>query len=169
MKNLLLTSILLLSFLFSFSQSEKKYTVTEIEKDYNKFLVLKYNDKIIPIEIIYNTENYLYFLNKNATFYLKEKLKIYKIEKSKIVFVNLKIPIDKVDNYDNNDALLKFSSQSQLALILQILAPSLLFLKSDVGIYGALGVSLLATIIHIDAFRHLKTFAKIDKAIEYPY
>lgn len=157
MKNLLLTSILLLSFFFSFSQSEKKYTISEISDDFNYTYNLNYNDINVRVNAIFEYNNYFYFNINNI---------LYKIEMSKI---NIKLKIDELKNYSNGEALVKFSRQSQLALILQILAPSLLFLKSDVGIYGTLGVSLLATIIHIDAFRHLKTFAKIDKAIEYPY
>lgn len=157
MKNLLLTSILLLSFFFSFSQSVKKYTISEISDDFNYTYNLNYNDINVRVNAIFEYNNYFYFNINNI---------LYKIEMSKI---NIKLKIDELKNYSNGEALVKFSRQSQLALILQILAPSLLFLKSDVGIYGTLGISLVATIIHIDAFRHLKTFAKIDKAIEYPY
>jgi hypothetical protein len=160
MKNLLLTSILLLSFLFSYSQSDKKYTVNNCD-GYDNLFTFNYNNKIITIKTMFNNANYFYF-NINDT--------LYKIERSKVNFTNMSVGVvDELKNYSNGEALVKFSSQSQIALILQILAPSLLFLKSDGGIYGTLGVSLVATIIHIDAFRHLKTFAKIDKAIEYPY
>lgn len=159
MKNLLLTSILLLSFFFSFSQSEKKYTVNNCD-GYDNLFTFNYNEKIITIKTMFNNANYFYF-NINDT--------LYKIERSKVNFTNMLVGVDELKNYSNGEALVKFSSQSQFALILQILAPSLLFLKSDVGIYGTLGVSLLATIIHIDAFRHLKTFALIESAIEYPY
>ena len=103
----------------------------------------------------------IFFFNVNNT--------LYKIEKSKINFANKLIEVNELYNYSNGKALVKFSNQSQFALVLQSLAPGLLFLKTDVGIYGTLGVSLIALIIHLDAFRHLKTFALIESAIEYPY
>ena len=166
MKNLLLISILLLSFLFSYSQSGKKYTVNEAVYDNTNVCLLTYNESNVKIDIEYFTEKDLFFrISQNNNLY---KIPFSKIDSSEQL-LNILSTKNTIEFYTNGMALNQFSSQSQLALILQILAPSLLFLKSDVGIYGTLGVSLLATIIHIDAFRHLKTFALIESAIEYPY
>lgn len=166
MKNYLLTSILLLSFLFSFSQSDKKYTVSEAVYDNTNVCLLNYKETNIKIDIDFFTEKDLFFrISQNNNLY---KIPFSKIDSTEQLS-NILSTKNTIEYYTNGMALNQFSSQSQFALILQILAPSLLFLKSDVGIYGTLGVSLLATIIHIDAFRHLKTFALIESAIEYPY
>lgn len=166
MKNILLTIILLFNFLFSFSQIEKKYTVSEAFYDNTNVYLLNYNGSNIKIEIDFFTEKDLFFrISQNNNLY---KIPFSKIDSTEQLS-NILSTKNNIEFYTNGMALNQFSSQSQFALILQILAPGLLFLKTDVGIYGALGVSLLASIIHIDAFRHLKTFAIIDKAIEYPY
>ncbi len=127
---------------------------------YNLNYYLKYNNETIQIQLMFNTENCIFFKIKDV---------LYKIERTKINFTVSSNTINNLPFFSNSDLLLKFSNQSQLALILQILAPGLLFTKTDLGIYGALAVSLFATIIHVNAFSNIKSIALIDSAIEYPY
>jgi hypothetical protein len=170
MKNLLLTSILLLSFLFSFSQSEKKYTVNEAVFDNINVYLLNYNGSNIKIDIDFFTEKHLFFrITQNNILY---KIPFSKIDSTKEL-LNILSTKNSIEFYTNGMALNQFSSQSQLGMVLQLFAPLLLLIPNDrgnyYGLYATLGVSLVATFIHIDAFRHLKTFALIESAIEYPY
>jgi hypothetical protein len=162
MKNIFLTSILLFSFFISFGQSIKKYSLITSEDESNTSrYFLQYNGIKIPIGSLLINENFFYFKGNNIT---------YKIDTSKIELNSISF---HVKEYSLNSALNSFSNQSQTALVLQLLAPSLLLLKSDVGIYSTLGVSFIAAIIHINSFRHLKKYSTFDKskknAIEYPY
>ena len=120
MKNFSLTILFLLSFLFSFSQSDKKYTVSEAVYDNTNVCLLNYNGTNIKIDIDFFTEKDLFFR-------ISQNNKLYKIPFSKIdsseQLLNILSTKNTIEFYTNGMALNQFSSQSQFALILQILAP----------------------------------------------
>jgi len=160
MKKLLFTSIILFSFLFAFSQNEKRYSIIQSEAVQ---ILLKYENKSFIIENLSKIDNYLYFKIEEV---------VYKIDTSKIDFSNYNNIIDEYNN-SLNTSLLSFSNQAQTGLILQMLSPALLFLKSDAGLYGSIALSFIAIFIQIDSYRHLKTYTEFEKnknnAIEYTF
>jgi hypothetical protein len=160
MKKALFTSIILFNFLFAFSQNEKRYSIIQDEKDE---ILLKYENKSISIKNLSIIDNSIYFKMEEI---------IYKIDTSKIDLTKYN-NIIQVYNNSFNITLLNFSNQAQMGLILQMLSPALLFLKSDNGIYGSIALSFVAIIIQIDSYRYLKKYSEFEKnknnAIEYTY
>ncbi len=160
MKKILFTLIALFSFLFVFSQNEKRYSIIENE---NNEILLKHDEKSFSIENLSKIDNFLYFNIEQV---------IYKIDTSKIDFSKYNNIINEYNN-SLNTSLLSFSTQAQTGLILQMLSPALLFLKSDAGLYGSIALSFVAIFIQIDSYRHLKKYTEFEEnknnAIEYPF
>lgn len=161
MKNIFITSILFFSFLFSFGQTVKKYSITEVTGNETPTYSLRYGEKNLPIRILFKNSNYFFFIEKDT---------VYKIELNNIDLSKISDFVSKSKDYNNlNDALVRFSGQAQTGLAIQLIAPCVLFIKNEASIYGAIGLSLLGTALNITSYNHLKKFTKIDKAIIYPY
>jgi hypothetical protein len=53
-------------------------------------------------------------------------------------------------------------------LAIQLFSPAIpLILKNEIGLYSALGLGIIGTIIHISSFNHLRNYALISEAVDY--
>jgi hypothetical protein len=111
------------------------------------------------IDIVYVTKSYLY-LNEQS---VMKKIKVSEIDLSRIsknYFTGEDISI--------NQSLNNFSKQAKIGLAIQLISPAIpLILKTEIGLYSALGLSIIGATIHILAFNHLTTFAMINQAVDY--
>jgi hypothetical protein len=153
--------IILAISLSSFGQDVKKYIL--IENTINQ--ISAYNLIVIKdssqnyIQIIYATKNYLYIKEKSAV----KKIKVSEIDLTKIpknYFIEKDINI--------NQSLFDFSKQAKIGLVIQLFSPAIpLILKNEIGLYSALGLGIIGTIIHISSFNHLRNYALISEAVDY--
>jgi hypothetical protein len=154
--------IILLAVCFnSFGQDIKKYILIEnTDGKLSYFKLITMNDGSEKyIDIVYVTKSYLY-LNEQS---VMKKIKVSEIDLSRIsknYFTEEDISI--------NQSLNNFSKQAKIGLAIQLISPAIpLILKTEIGLYSALGLSIIGATIHILAFNHLTTFAMINQAVDY--
>jgi hypothetical protein len=155
--------IILAISLSSFGQDVKKYILTEVENPIEQMAYLKSttikDGSGIYIELVHATKNYLYIKEKSVV----KKIKVSEIDLTKISKNYL---IEKDINI--NQSLFDFSKQAKIGLAIQLFSPAIpLILKNEIGLYSALELGIIGTIIHISSFNHLRNYALISEAVDY--
>jgi hypothetical protein len=163
MKKAISLFIILAISLSSFGQDVKKYILTEVENPIEQMAYLKLttikDGSGRYIELVHATKNYLYIKEKSVV----KKIKVSEIDLTKISKNYL---IEKDINI--NQSLFDFSKQAKIGLVIQLFSPAIpLILKNEIGLYSALGLGIIGTIIHISSFNHLRNYALISEAVDY--
>lgn len=161
MKKIITLFIILAVCFNSFGQDIKKYIL--IENTINQISAYKLiviNDSSQKyVQIVHATKNYLYIKEKSVI----KKIKVSEIDLTKISKNYL---IEKDINL--NQSLFDFSKRAKIGLVIQLFSPAIpLIIKNEIGLYSALGLGIIGTIIHISSFNHLRNYALISEAVDY--
>jgi hypothetical protein len=156
--------IILAISLSSFGQDVKKYILIENKNPmeqqmpFYKLTTIKDGSEKY-IDLVHATKSYLYIEEKSVI----KKIKVSEIDLTKISKNYL---IEKDINI--NQSLFDFSKQAKIGLAIQLFSPAIpLILKNEIGLYSALGLGIIGTIIHISSFNHLRNYALISEAVDY--
>ena len=164
MKKLLLTSVLFLSALVSFSQPP----ITQSQPEYT--VIVLQNDSIIKADLLFSTTEYYYFRSYDQ-FVKKSEKTIFKIPTSQVKSCEGKKFKGEL-NIGNE--FIKFSSQAQTGIILELLGTAAMIVVpiavvSTVAIVPGGAIALIGFIVWADSYSHTKKVGVMMIAKDYPF
>jgi len=165
MKKTLFVVIIILCSISTYAQTDSsKYTLTRSERivEVNSIetnILLSHQSKSQFVNIECTDNQYLYF-------YTSDNI-LFKLPLSKINIDSV-ISVSKIDKPSINNALTKFSNESQIALVLPILgALAAIPLKFPNGYYAIGGATAISFILNMSSYRHLKRFARYSNVLDF--